>query len=171
MINKHCLAAVAVGVLIFVMAACASSFEDPHLPSPTVSKISPSPKKTARGSSATFKHFKVTASKITQKGSRVRLFAKVCVRSLPPNPQGNRTPISWDPWSVRAGGETIKPNTGTFPARATYKVRQCASGWIGFKTSDTVTKIKYQTSSATKLSVMPGICPISPRRRPLPHQD
>lgn len=78
-------------------------------PSPTTKK-SGQPAQ-SKGSSATFKHFKITVSRITQDGSRVRMLAKVCVRSLPPDPQGSRTRISWDPWSIRAGSKTIDPSS------------------------------------------------------------
>jgi hypothetical protein len=101
------------------------------------------------GSSANFNHFKVTVSRIAQNGSQVRLLVKVCVKSLPPNPQGNRTRISWDPWSIRAGSHTIKPKSPSqhlgdeFPHDATYKIGQCAKGWIPFVTNRGVTRIKY----------------------------
>jgi hypothetical protein len=54
-------------------------------PSPTTKK-SGQPAQ-SKGSSATFKHFKITVSRITQDGSRVRMLAKVCVRSLPRTPK------------------------------------------------------------------------------------
>lgn len=87
--------------------------------------------------------------RISRDASRVRLLAKVCVNSLPPDPQGNRTRISWDPWSIQVGSRAVRPNaagatgTGSFPADATYKVGQCASGWIPFATNAKITRISY----------------------------
>ena len=102
-----------------------------------------------KGSSVAFRHFKVSVTQINRDASQVRLQAKVCVRSLPPDPQGNRTRISWDPWSVRAGSRSIEPDLRAsplkdeFPADATYRVGQCAAGWIPFATSSAVTQIVY----------------------------
>ena len=81
--------------------------------------------------------------------SEVRLLAKVCVRSLPPDPPGKRTRISWDPWSVRARAKMIDADPahatfkGAFPPDDIYRVGQCASGWIPFLARGSVTKIKY----------------------------
>jgi len=103
----------------------------------------------SRGSSASFEHFTVSVTQVSRNSSHVRLQAKVCVKSLPPNPQGNRTRISWDPWSILAGSRTIEPDFGAgpfedgFPADATYRVGQCASGWIPFATDRTATQIVY----------------------------
>jgi hypothetical protein len=102
-----------------------------------------------KGSSANFEHFRVSVTQVRRTHSQVRLQAKVCVKSLPPDPQGNRTRISWDPWSVRAGSRMIEPDLdapqlkGEFPADATYRVGQCASGWIPFATNRTVSRILY----------------------------
>ena len=103
----------------------------------------------SKGSSASFEHFKVTVSQISRHGSQVHLQAKVCVKSLPPDPQGDRTRISWEPWSIRTGSRTIGPDDQSpaledgFPVKATYRVGQCASGWIPFATNRTVTQIVY----------------------------
>jgi hypothetical protein len=69
----------------------------------------PKPTPKILGSSATFKHFRVTVSRIARNGSTINVQAKVCVRSLPPDPQGDRTRISWDPWSIRTSSETLHP--------------------------------------------------------------
>lgn len=76
--------------------------------------------------------------------------AQVCVRSLPPDPQGNRTRISWDPWSARAGERTLdaelvgaKPED-LFPRDATYAAGDCASGWIPFRTKGDLSEITYE---------------------------
>jgi hypothetical protein len=77
------------------------------------------------------------------------VLAKVCVESLPPDPQGNRTRISWDPWSVRAGSRTVDADPSNsvfedaFPPDKTYRVGQCASGWIPFFTRANVTRVNY----------------------------
>ena len=101
----------------------------------------------SKGSSATFEHFRVTVTQVSRDASQVRLRAKVCVTSLPPDPQGNRTRISWDPWSIRAGSRAIEPDLQAsplkdeFPADATYRVGQCAAGWIPFATSSALSLI------------------------------
>jgi hypothetical protein len=112
-------------------------------------RTSASPRKRAH-SQAKFDHFVVTVDDLQRRNaSEVRLLAKVCVRSLPPDPQGDRTRISWDPWSVQAGSRMIDADPahatfkGAFPPGATYRVGQCASGWIPFLAREKVTKIKY----------------------------
>lgn len=100
------------------------------------------------GGIATFEHFKVTVRQVRRE-SDVRVLAEVCVRSLPPDPQGNRTRISWDPWSVWTGsknvdaGRSATPLKGGFPAERLYRVGQCASGWIPFPTTATPARINY----------------------------
>lgn len=122
-------------------------------PSPRVKRASEEaspPPKQASGSSAVFRHFKVAVSQLERRSdAQVVVRAQVCVRSLPPDPQGNRTRISWDPWSVRVGGETIdaelvgaKPQT-IFPRDATYAVGECASGWIPFRAEGDIGEITY----------------------------
>jgi hypothetical protein len=102
-----------------------------------------------QGGTATFKHFKVTLRRVRREAD-VQVLAKVCVRSLPPDPQGNRTRISWDPWSVRAGSKNVDAARsaaalkGGFPAEGTYKVGECASGWIPFPTRAWPTRIIYK---------------------------
>jgi hypothetical protein len=78
--------------LIFVMAGCGISFDDTNLPSHSPTKIktspspaaSPAPKKAAEGRSATFRHFKVTVTRLTQTKSQAKLLAKVCVVACRP---------------------------------------------------------------------------------------
>ena len=102
-----------------------------------------------KGSSATFKHFKVTLREVRREAD-VQVLAEVCVRRLPPDPQGNRTRISWDPWSVRAGSKNVDaarsaaPLKGGFPTEGTYQVGECASGWIPFPTRAWPTRIMYK---------------------------
>lgn len=120
---------------------------------PTVSSTpepSATPKKERAHSRAKFTHFVVTVDDLQRKNSsEVRLLAKVCVRSLPPDPHGDRTRISWNPWSVRAKGRMIDADPahatfkGAFPPDHTYRIGQCAEGWIPLLPRGTVTKIKY----------------------------
>lgn len=116
--------------------------------SPVTSK-SPSVQE-SRGGSATFEHFKVTVSDVDyESASEPLVRAEVCVRSLPPNPQGNRTRISWDPWSVTAGTRASQAGyrgdtpEHMFPSDATYAVGECASGWIPFPIQGDLDIIRY----------------------------
>lgn len=102
------------------------------------------------GSSAAFQHFKVTVRQVKQAPPGVRVLAEVCVKRLPPDPQGNRTRISWDPWSVSTGSKTVDARRssaglrGAFPADRTYRVGQCAGGWISFPAKTRPLKISYE---------------------------
>ena len=150
--------------LIVLSAFTGCSEEDTPSPPPSVVTVtetaSPTPSSTAHPSASTkpkrahsqakFDHFMVTVDDLERvNSSEVRLLAKVCVRSLPPDPQGKRTRISWDPWSVRARAKMIDADPahatfkGAFPADDIYRVGQCASGWIPFLARGSVTKIKY----------------------------
>jgi hypothetical protein len=99
--------------------------------------------------SATFTHFTVSLRQV-RRDADVEVLVVVCVRSLPPDPQGNRTRISWDPWSISTGSTSVDarkstaPLTGGFPAAATYRVGECASGWIPFPTRTWPTRIIYK---------------------------
>jgi hypothetical protein len=103
---------------------------------------------TQRGS-ATFTHFKVSLRQV-RRDADVEVVVEVCVRSLPPDPQGNRTRISWDPWSISTGSKSVDaaqssaPLRGGFPADATYRVGECASGWIPFPTRAWPARIIYK---------------------------
>jgi hypothetical protein len=131
----------------------ASSTATAPTPTTTPGEPEPSTKRKAepKGSSAKFKHFTVTVRDVRRETpSEVRMLAKVCVgTSLPPDPQGDRTRISWDPWSLRARSQTVKADPsrsvfrGAFPPDKTYRVGECASGWIPFFTRGKVTKVKY----------------------------
>jgi hypothetical protein len=82
----------------------------------------------------------------TRAAHRCRAF---CVRRLPPDPQGDRTRISWDPWSIRTSSETLHPKLShssrdhLYPSDETYRLGECASGWIPFRTGSTVLKVRY----------------------------
>ena len=78
----------------------------------------------------------------------MNLLAKVCVKKLPPDPQGDRTRISWD--LVHSGQLAhLKPDASgstsrhLFPADRTHRVGDCATGWIPFATRASPSKIKY----------------------------
>jgi hypothetical protein len=121
---------------------------------PSMTRKSRQPERASRvspqQSSATFEHFKVTVQDIRYKShSQALVKARVCVRSLPPDPQGNRTRISWDPWSVTAGPRAAKAGyrgdapARLFPSARTYRVGQCASGWIPFRLRGQLDTIRY----------------------------
>ena len=99
--------------------------------------------------SATFTHFRVLLRQV-RSDDDVKILVQVCVRTLSPDPQGNRTRISWDPWSVSTGstsidaGRSSAPLTGSLPPSATYRVGQCAAGWIPFPTRAWPTRITYK---------------------------
>lgn len=100
------------------------------------------------GGIATFRHFNVTLRDV-RRGGGVQVLVEVCVRSLPPDPQRNRTRISWDPWSVWTGSKSVDagrsavPLKGGFPIERTYRVGECASGWIPFPTTMKPVRINY----------------------------
>ena len=101
------------------------------------------------GGSAAFEHFDITVQKLRRSGD-VQVLAEVCVRSLPPDPQGDRTRISWDPWSVWTGSKSVDAASsgvglkGGFPAERTYRVGECAKGWIPFPTKTEPLRINYK---------------------------
>jgi hypothetical protein len=103
----------------------------------------------AQGASAKFEHFKVTLRQVRREAD-VQVLAEVCVRSLPPAPQGDRTRISWDPWSIRTGSKNVDARRSNaalksgFPPEGTYRVGECASGWIPFPTTAWPARIAYK---------------------------
>lgn len=146
----------AVTVTATVTASLPETTPDHQLNTPTAEATASIPPGSARrrsaeqvGSSAAFKHFKVTVRQVEQAPPGVRVLAEVCVRRLPPDPQGNRTRISWDPWSISTGSKTVDagrssaPLPGAFPADRTYRVGQCAAGWIPFPAKTRPLKISY----------------------------
>jgi hypothetical protein len=111
----------------------------------------------SRGSTAAFEHFRVTVERIDYRGgSQALVRAKVCVRSLPPDPQGNRTRISWDPWSTTAGTRAAEPGyqggapPQMFPSDRTYSVGECADGWIPFRVDGDLDIIRYANGVGDK---------------------
>ena len=101
------------------------------------------------GGSATFEHFEATVQRVRH-GKDVQVLAEVCVLSLPPDPQGDRTRISWDPWSVWTGSKSVDAAPSAvrlkdgFPAESAYRVGECASGWIPFPTNMRPVRINYK---------------------------
>jgi hypothetical protein len=167
---RHLRICVSIGLLAIcgLFVSCNSEQTSTVTPGPTPSQISagsvqgqatpsgpgaattkPKPTPSGSGSSATFKHFRVTVSQIARNGSTINVLAKVCVRKLPPDPQGDSTRISWDPWSIRTKSETLHAKLSSssrqplYPPDKTYRVGECASGWIPFHTSGSVLKVKY----------------------------
>lgn len=182
-VGHRLITAIAIGVLV-PLQGCAGGVSEPvPLPSPptgsapassspspsgsatpSVSRSTPSskaspalPSDEASGSSATFEYFKVTVDRIDYRGtSRALVLAKVCVRSLPPNLQGNRTRLSLDPWSVTAGTRASEAGYDgdaprrMFPSDQTYRVGQCASGWIPFEIKGELDTVRYANGVGDK---------------------
>ena len=119
---------------------------------PTDPGRSTSAEPTFRAARVTFTHFTVEVrdARLTEAhGLLVRV--RVCVRRLPPDPPGDRTRISWDPWSVTMTSgapqrprlfDASHPPDGLFPADRTYRVGQCARGWIPFAGVSRVEQVK-----------------------------
>lgn len=115
----------------------------------TVPLVTPTPEATVRpkqappqvtGGEIDFRHFRVTVTRLSRNRGLTTVSAKVCVRRLPPNPQGDRTRISWGPWTVATkNGRFSARNSaksadlqGMFPPDSTYRVGTCAAGRIPF---------------------------------------
>lgn len=120
---------------------------------PSSPSSSPTPQESAAGhlalgSALRFPHFTVTVSAVSHNpmfGILVR--AEVCVRSLPPNPTGKTTRVSWDPWTVATGERRttaslrkapagLDPPKHLFPRERYLRVGQCAGGWIPFNADE-----------------------------------
>ena len=119
------------------------------------------------GSTVDLPHFGVTVEKVSySQGQGVQVLASVCVRKLPPDPQGDRTRISWDPWTVEQGGKTYgarlfdgsHPPMNMFPSQGTYRVGECAKGLITFAdaAAGTVSLVRYNNSLGEKASWRPA---------------
>jgi len=113
------------------------------------------------GTPARFTHFAVTVQDTVMDpeyyGYVVKL--RVCVRSLPPGATSGRTRISWDPWTVTAGGRSHRPSVQEDPppdlfprpyqTEGRFRVGECAIGWLPFwsvKLGEQVTSINYANS-------------------------
>ena len=64
--------------------------------------------------------------------------AKVCVRKLPPDPTGQTTRVSIDPWTIvvsKRSLEARKPretSPSDYPVETFLRIGECAQGWIEF---------------------------------------
>lgn len=108
---------------------------------PTKKPAPPNATSLTLGRTAEFEHFSVTASKLWYTtGHGLLVKARVCVKKLPPDPQGKTTRISWDPWSVQVSGNRVRPKLfdgshppeGMFASEGLHRVGSCAVGWIPF---------------------------------------
>lgn len=113
-------------------------------PTPTAPATVP-----ADGGTAVFENFSVTVTSVERTRDTVRVSAEVCVRRLPPDPQGNRTRISRDPWTLTTSNDTSAAKRSTagedaFPVEDLYREGQCARGWIPFPDKGTPRTIVYR---------------------------
>ena len=102
----------------------------------------------AEGSTARFDHFQVSVITLRRVPAHTQVLARVCVRKLS-DPSQDRTRISLDPWSITAGFNDLEPQSPpadldhAFPAEATYRIGQCALGWLDFPTDQPALLITY----------------------------
>jgi hypothetical protein len=106
-------------------------------PSPPVSSAPPAGR-LALGETARFENFEVTVSRVSSYVDRSTARARVCVRKLPPNPTGQTTRVSIEPWTIVVGEQTLaarkpaEPSPSDYPVEAFLRVGECAQGWIEF---------------------------------------
>ncbi len=120
------------------------------------------------GATASFQHFDVTVLQLwNTTGQGLLVKAKVCVKKLPPDPQGNATRVSWNPWTVRIDGRTTRPSlhdgshppADQFPAEGLHRVGTCASGWIpfsGVSDDQPIDQIRYANGVGDLATWNPG---------------
>ena len=129
-------------------------------PSPTPVASSPSvtsplPRTTlALGETAVFEHFEVTVTQVNAYVDRSTVRAKVCVRRLPPDPTGDTTRVSIDPWLLVAGRAEQLParpprqaSPTDYPVEAYLRVGQCVEGALEFAASrpgSRLREVRYQ---------------------------
>ena len=109
-----------------------------------------------------FTHFTVDAGPVVYSPAHGTIvYSTVCVRSLPPGSTGGKTRISWDPWRVSTAKGTVAPAVfdashppqPMFPKSASYRVGECASGWVPYATAKgAVTKVSYANSLGNQVS-------------------
>lgn len=96
----------------------------------------------ALGETAVFEHFEVTVAQVDSYVDRSAAEVKVCVRSLPPDPTGDTTRVSIDPWRVLAGPTELparaprRPSPADYPVETFLRVGECAEGTIEFPAPD-----------------------------------
>jgi len=94
----------------------------------------------------TFKYFKATVLDKEVKGKVVGYKVEVCVVKLGPDPQGNKTRVSRDPWYFAYGttgagvpANTVEPSSqfgSVYPAESLLAEGQCVSGWLTYNVGD-----------------------------------
>lgn len=113
---------------------------------------------------ATFTHFTVTVGAAPSQTVDGRWGRKVtvCVRALGPSPlPGNRTTVSWAPWSLTQGGVAgaAVPTHGygpAYPIESHLAVGQCVTGMLTFHGAPAATAVlsyvnEYQESASWQL--------------------
>jgi hypothetical protein len=120
----------------------------PTLSSPPATTTPPPSGPLALGETAKFENFEVTVTQVSSYVDRSTARAKVCVRKLPPNPTGQTTRVSIDPWTIVVGEQSLsarKPaerSPSDYPVETFLRVGQCVQGWIEFPA---VPKARLQT--------------------------
>lgn len=103
----------------------------------------------------TFEHFSVSVLDKKVAGSVTGYKVKVCVVKLGPDPQGNRTRVSRDPWSFPVEGQDVPAEAASrfgrpYPAESLLSVGECVSGWLTYDDEDgtkaPADAIKYSNS-------------------------
>lgn len=127
----------------------------------------------AAGPDRDLRNFAVTVDEVREGGNELLVRARVCVRKLPPDPQGDRTRISWDPWRAQFNGARSRPSVydgshppaNMFPREGLYRVGSCASGWLPFSdttSSQTLESILYENGLGNVATWDPGPARDSP---------
>ena len=107
------------------------------------------------GETAVFANFEVTVTQVRSYVDRTAARAKVCVRALPPDPTGETTRVSIDPWALVAGEvgrparRPASPSVSDYPVEAYLRVGQCVEGWIEFSAPPwdaPVRSVRYENS-------------------------
>ena len=110
----------------------------PPRSSPPASSTPPANRPLALGETVTFTNFEVTVTRVETYVDRTAARAKVCVRSLPPDPTGQTTRVSIDPWAIAVGERSLSaraprdPSPSGYPTETFLRVGQCVEGWIEF---------------------------------------
>jgi hypothetical protein len=92
----------------------------------------------ALGETAAFENFEVTVTRVGSYVDRSTAWARVCVRKLPPDPTGQTTRVSIDPWAIVVGERSLaarkpgEPSPSDYPLETFLRVGECVQGWIEF---------------------------------------
>jgi hypothetical protein len=106
--------------------------------SPPASSTPPRGGPLALGETATFENFEVTVTRVSTYVDRSTARARVCVRKLPPDPTGQTTRVSIEPWAIAVGERTLaarkpaEPSPSDYPVETFLRVGECVQGWIEF---------------------------------------